>query len=144
MIWTLIGIIAAGLIAWFFLGPRKGERARGSEVQEVTVRVSGSYSPSRIVLEAGRPARIIFDRQESESCSDQVLVPAFHIQRDLPAFQKTPVEFTPDKPGEYEFTCSMGMYRGTILVESPETKIGRPRQVYVGAAERQYVPIQQR
>jgi citrate synthase len=30
------------------------------------------------------------------------------------------------------------------MIESPETKIGRPRQVYVGAAERQYVPIQQR
>jgi citrate synthase len=30
------------------------------------------------------------------------------------------------------------------MISDPETKIGRPRQVYVGAAERAYVPLDQR
>jgi citrate synthase len=30
------------------------------------------------------------------------------------------------------------------MIEDPENKIGRPRQVYVGAREREYVPIDQR
>ncbi|MPV88165.1 citrate synthase, partial [Georgenia ruanii] len=30
------------------------------------------------------------------------------------------------------------------MIEDPTTKIGRPRQVYTGSAERQYVPIDQR
>jgi citrate synthase len=30
------------------------------------------------------------------------------------------------------------------LMKDPQTKIGRPRQVYVGATEREYVPIQKR
>jgi citrate synthase len=30
------------------------------------------------------------------------------------------------------------------MLESPETKIGRPRQIYVGATERNYVPIADR
>jgi citrate synthase len=30
------------------------------------------------------------------------------------------------------------------MIESKETKIGRPRQIYVGATERDYVPIEQR
>ena len=30
------------------------------------------------------------------------------------------------------------------MIESPETKIGRPRQVYVGPEARDYVPIEQR
>ena len=30
------------------------------------------------------------------------------------------------------------------MMESPKTKIGRPRQIYVGAGERDYVPIDQR
>jgi citrate synthase len=30
------------------------------------------------------------------------------------------------------------------MIESPETKIGRPRQVYVGPASRDYVPIERR
>jgi citrate synthase len=29
-------------------------------------------------------------------------------------------------------------------MESPKTKIGRPRQIYVGPTERAYVPIDQR
>ncbi|MCJ7827113.1 MAG: citrate (Si)-synthase, partial [Demequinaceae bacterium] len=30
------------------------------------------------------------------------------------------------------------------MVEDPTTKIGRPRQVYIGEAERSYVPIEER
>ena len=30
------------------------------------------------------------------------------------------------------------------MIEDPTTKIGRPRQIYTGATERQYVPIDQR
>jgi citrate synthase len=30
------------------------------------------------------------------------------------------------------------------MLESPETKIGRPRQVYIGETERDYVPIADR
>jgi plastocyanin domain-containing protein len=28
-----------------------------------------------------------------------------------------PVEFLPERPGEYEFTCQMGMIRGKLVVE---------------------------
>jgi citrate synthase len=30
------------------------------------------------------------------------------------------------------------------MIESPKTKIGRPRQIYIGAPERKYVPIEER
>jgi len=30
------------------------------------------------------------------------------------------------------------------MIDDPETKIGRPRQVYVGATERPYVPLESR
>ncbi len=30
------------------------------------------------------------------------------------------------------------------MMESPKTKIGRPRQIYIGPVEREYVPIDQR
>jgi len=28
-----------------------------------------------------------------------------------------PIEFVPEKPGEYEFHCQMGMLRGKVIVE---------------------------
>jgi citrate synthase len=30
------------------------------------------------------------------------------------------------------------------MIEDPEQKIGRPRQLYIGAAERPFVPFEQR
>jgi citrate synthase len=30
------------------------------------------------------------------------------------------------------------------MMEDPEMKIGRPRQIYVGPTERSYVPVEQR
>lgn len=27
------------------------------------------------------------------------------------------IEFLPEKPGEYEFACQMGMFRGRLIVE---------------------------
>ena len=44
---------------------------------------------------------------------------------------------------------AMGRLPGWIahwkeMMESPKTKIGRPRQIYVGPTERKYVPIEQR
>jgi citrate synthase len=30
------------------------------------------------------------------------------------------------------------------MIEDPEQRIGRPRQLYAGAAERNFVPIEQR
>jgi citrate synthase len=30
------------------------------------------------------------------------------------------------------------------MIEDPEQKIGRPRQLYVGPTERPYVPVEQR
>jgi len=37
--------------------------------------------------------------------------------RDLPAYKTTPVEFTPDKPGEFTFACGMNMVRGKLIVQ---------------------------
>jgi plastocyanin domain-containing protein len=41
----------------------------------------------------------------------------FGIARRLPPFETTPIEFTPDKPGEFTFTCGTNMLRGKLVVE---------------------------
>jgi plastocyanin domain-containing protein len=45
-----------------------------------------------------------------------VLLPDFHRTAELPEGEQVPVEFTPQEPGEYEFTCGMGMLRGKVVV----------------------------
>ena len=45
-----------------------------------------------------------------------VLFPDFRKSVKLPPGKIVPVEFTPDKAGEYEFSCRMGMLRGKLVV----------------------------
>jgi plastocyanin domain-containing protein len=68
-------------------------------------------------LRAGAPARLVFDRREDSSCSEEVVVPDLAIRAFLPAFQRTGLDLPPVAAGEYEFTCGMGMLRGTLVVE---------------------------
>jgi plastocyanin domain-containing protein len=86
-------------------------------VQEIKVTVKGGYSPDVIVVRKDKPVRLSFYRDETNSCSEQVIFGDFGIARDLPAYKTTEVEFTPDRTGEFTFTCGMNMLRGKLIVE---------------------------
>jgi plastocyanin domain-containing protein len=122
---TEIGVLFAGITAiafvlWYFFGPRHAVAAAVGQggVQEIKVTVKGGYAPDVIVVKQGRPVRLDFYRDETASCSDRVIFGDFGIARDLPAYQTTPIEFTPDRPGEFTFTCGMKMMRGKLVVEA--------------------------
>jgi plastocyanin domain-containing protein len=61
--------------------------------------------------------QLTFDRRENNPCSEEVVIGALGIRRDLPAFERTAVEFTPQTSGRYDFTCGMGMLHGTLVVK---------------------------
>jgi plastocyanin domain-containing protein len=122
---TIGGGVAILWIVWFFfLSERRQVRASsaGGGVQQVRIVVQGGYSPDVIVVEKGRPVRLEFYRDETASCSDTVVFGDFGISRPLPAFKTTAVEFTPDKTGEFTFTCGMNMLRGKLIVEEPQER----------------------
>lgn len=107
------------LILWYFFGEREKVAAKVSEtgVQQIKVTVKGGYSPDVIVVKEGIPVRLEFYRDEASSCTEQVVFGDFGIAKDLPAFQTTPIEFIPDKIGEFTFACGMNMVRGKLIVE---------------------------
>jgi plastocyanin domain-containing protein len=114
------GLIAIATIAWFFWGPRKGGLrvpVASSGYQEAMVLVKGGYTPDVIVVQHGRPVRLNFRREESAACSEMVLFSDFGKSARLPEGQIVPVEFLPENPGEYDFSCQMGMIRGKLVVE---------------------------
>ena len=121
---TVVGALLIGMILWYFFGEREAATAAANEsgVQEIKITVKGGYSPDVIVVNAGKPVRLDFYRDETASCSDQVIFGDFGIARDLPAFKTTPVEFTPDKAGEFEFTCGMHMMRGKLVVQPADVQ----------------------
>lgn len=116
----LAGLAIISGIAWFFWGRRKsGTRAAvaSSGYQEAMVLVKGGYTPDVIVVEHGRPVRLKFRREESAACSEMVVFGDFGKSAKLPTGETVAIEFLPEKPGEYEFTCQMGMLRGKLVVE---------------------------
>jgi len=116
----VVGLALIGFIVWFFwLVKAKGYKAAltSGGYQEQMVLVKGGYTPDVIVVEVGKPVRLNFVRQESASCSEMVLLPAFGKSAKLPEGETVPVEFLPKQPGEYEFACQMGMFRGKLIVE---------------------------
>jgi plastocyanin domain-containing protein len=120
--WVVLagGIAAIAWVNWyFFLAERSAAQAVAGAggVQEVTVTVRGGYEPATIRVRRGAPVRLVFDRQETSSCSEEIVLGDFGIRRFLPAFARTSVEFTPDRPGTYEFTCGMSMLRGKLVVD---------------------------
>ena len=129
---TLGGVGLIGLDLWWFLLSKPKSRPAIAEqgIQEITVTVDGGYEPSQIVVQAGQPVRLNFDRQDPSNCLESIRFPDFQIAQDLPLNQVTSIEFTPTKPGKYEFTCGMGMFRGVIEVQpsQPPATSGFPSQ----------------
>ena len=118
---TLAGAGAITLVVWFFwLKKTVGVRASltSSGYQEQMVLVKGGYTPDTIVVERGKPVRLIFQREEASPCSETVVFDAFGKSAKLPQGQAVAIELPPpSEPGEYPFSCQMGMLRGRLVVE---------------------------
>lgn len=121
---TAGGLGLIGLELWWFLfsKPKSRQATTKGNIQEVTVTVDGGYEPSQIVVQAGQPVRLNFDRKDPSSCLEEVRFPDFRIAQELPLNQVTAIEFTPNKPGKYEFTCGMNMFRGMVEVQPVKEK----------------------
>ena len=115
--WIAVALGGAA-IAWvnwyFFIAGRKVAIATSNEV---TITVDGGYDPRTVRVAAGKPVRLVFDRKDNSSCSEEVVIPDFGIRRFLPTGERTTIELTPPAAGKYDFMCGMSMLRGTLVAE---------------------------
>ncbi|RTM05523.1 MAG: cupredoxin domain-containing protein [Hyphomicrobiales bacterium] len=117
---TVTGIGLVAFIIWFFwLKRSKGIRAAEASggYQEAMILVKGGYTPDTVIVRSGRPVRLNFRREETASCSDKVIFADFQKSADLPTGETVAVELMPKEPGEFGFSCPMGMFRGRLVVE---------------------------
>ena len=85
-------------------------------VQVVKMKVNSyGYSPERFTIQAGVPVRWEVDGTQAGGCAGVIISRQLGIQKLLESGINV-FEFTPDKPGEIKFSCSMGMYRGSFTV----------------------------
>ena len=120
MDWTVIaaGVAAIALVNWwFFMASESANAVVTAAGQQIDVVVRGGYSPSTVRVKSGRPVRLVFDRQETNGCSEEIVIPDFGVRRFLAPNEKTVIEINPEKPGTYDFMCGMSMLRGRIIAE---------------------------
>jgi plastocyanin domain-containing protein len=99
---------------------RRGRRAKANTAKVQSARVDlteRGYEPSSIRLRRGVPARVTFTRKVSATCATEVVLADYRIRRALPLDEPVVVDFTPNKSGEFTFSCGMGMLRGTVVVK---------------------------
>ena len=121
MNWLVViaGVAAIAWVNWYFFlakRPAVGARVTGGR-QEIEIVVRGGYDPGTVRVKRGIPVRLVFNRQDTSSCSEEVVIPEFGVRKFLPTGERTPVELTPNKDGRFEITCGMSMLHGTLVVE---------------------------
>lgn len=75
---------------------------------------STSYSPSRLSARAGVPTELAVRTNGNQGCTRAMVFPGLRIQKALPATGETVIALGTLSAGTHRFTCSMGMYGGTI------------------------------
>ncbi len=87
----------------------------GTQTAVITV-TSGRFSPANLALKAGVPTTVIFRSQDAYGCVRALVVPSLDTQTVLPENGDTPLDLGVTKAGRIDYSCSMGMYSGTITI----------------------------
>lgn len=86
-------------------------------VQVVTITIlNNGYSPNYVKVKRNVPVRLTLQSKDTYTCALSFVFKEFGIKTFLEATDTKTFQFTPTKPGKYRFTCSMGMYSGTMEV----------------------------
>ncbi len=94
------------------------EEGEGIGVGVIDVIIEGGvYIPEIIRAPVGNPVTLRFTRKDESHCAETVVFSDFGISEAIPTTEPKEITITPDKAGEYDFGCPMGMYHGKIIAE---------------------------
>ncbi len=95
-----------------------GSNSGGSgEAQIVQITATGrGYDPSVVRVKAGQPVELRVTADATAGCSRAFVMRAFGVQILAQNGKIQTARFTP-QAGTYDYTCSMGMYRGKLIAE---------------------------
>jgi plastocyanin domain-containing protein len=116
MIVNLIGLLAIGLIAWWFWFYQPTTVSAGEGGIVITVD-AGSYTPAHITLAAHQATTLTFLRKDPSPCAEVVMIPSLDINETLPLNKNMTVSLPALESGEHPFHCQMQMYRGVLTIK---------------------------
>jgi sulfite exporter TauE/SafE len=99
------------------MGQSVATTATENGVQKVTINVhNNGYQPNFIRVNKGQEVELTLQSDKTYSCALAFVFKEFGINTFLEATDTQVFTFTPEKTGRYTFSCSMGMYTGTMEV----------------------------
>lgn len=85
--------------------------------QQVRIDVtSDGYNPRYVKVRKGVPVQLDLTSQDAFSCASSFVFRKFGIQEQLQPTDRKLFTFTPKESGKFPYTCSMGMFSGTMEV----------------------------
>ena len=108
-------ILILFVIEWFWAAKKKSPTAIAKNIIDIKV-ANGVYFPDNIQIKKGQTITLRFIREDETPCAGIVIFADFNKSAELPIGQAVDLVLTPDKVGEFTFTCQMGMYRGKLVV----------------------------
>ncbi len=95
-------------------------------VQEVNMNVDYGYNPNSFAIKKGVPVKWNINVKQLTGCNQILKMDEYGIYQQLKQGLNV-IEFTPNKIGTVQFSCSMGMLRGSFIVT--ETGIATQQQL---------------
>lgn len=114
LIVLILGVVGIIFTYWFFL--MKKENVVVAE-NEIDITVGGGYNPGVISIPKGKTTKLNFFRKDPSDCLEEVVLSDFKIRKSLPLNKKVTIEITPQRSGEFNFSCGMNMFHGKLIVK---------------------------
>jgi len=86
-------------------------------VQDIYIKAlsSGTYDRPQVSVKAGQKVRLHFSADPNAGCGKTLVMRDFNVRLVSLNGEERTAEFTPQR-GTYEFSCSMRMFRGSLVV----------------------------
>lgn len=85
-------------------------------VRNVSIEVTGEYTPDIVTAAPGEKLRLVFTRTKDIKCTREIVFPTLGITKDLPVGKRVTVDVTAPLEGELPFQCGMEMVTGAVTV----------------------------
>lgn len=87
----------------------------GTQSAKITITPRG-YSPNYLKVKQGVPLNLSLESKDAYNCAAAFRIPSLKLGKNVQPNTTELLQFTPKEKGKIAFTCSMGMYTGTIEV----------------------------
>jgi len=122
-LFVLIAVILIGVLAFFVFNSMKpkidgnvtGNEDDSKNVQKIVLSMKNyNYHPNTIYVKARQPVSISLD-DSVQGCYRTLVISELGLKKTFKSSNDT-LDFTPKEKGTYEFSCSMRMGIGTLIV----------------------------